>query len=508
MNPSPLRWRESAVARLAHALAGAPQEEWQFAHAQDVEKHVKRLLQEPACSSLAEEERLGLQVAALFHDIDQIQASSGRTSGKEKLRPEALTSILGQMEEFKDSTRLLKLVEDLVSDCEAAFPGFPTTTTEKSSTEPRTTHPDARTRELIDFLREADALAHLEDSYLEESIESWLNAGLPKVQNRSGCIATWMWNDSVIGNLRLTAKRGLLDTQTPSGHAKAVAAYHRVEELVRTQCELANVPYEPEVCGPKMLERAKKEMSAKSFSLEIVEFRPWNQLEGLIRRVPLLGDREIRPYEKANISCSLLAISTLAPLANYVMKDRLEEVKELHLAFMVTHCFGLWDLPGLVRFKYNSESEQVLAPPIVEIHEKRDVRRNNKRYAKGELDYVLIDGLHRAMAAEKNSLRQLRAVVISGVDYPPMAFAKDWGGTKKYKNPPSDAKKREYRYRSLKEFNEEFNKKPFAASMHATEKTYKYYRYRDLSALGSQGRRTFDEYTKKRAPRRSDSAGT
>jgi len=500
MNPNPLRWRESAVARLAHALAGAPHEEWQFAHAQDVEKHVKRLLQEPACSSLAEEERLGLQVAALFHDIGQIQASSERTSGKEKLRPEALTAILGQMEEFKDSTRLLKLVEDLVSDCEAAFPGFPTAIREKSSTKSRTTNPDARTRELIDFLREADALAHLEDSYLEESIESWLNAGLRRVQNRSGCIATWMWNDSVVGNLRLTAKRGLLDTRTPSGHAKAVAAYHRVEELVRTQCELAEEPYEPEVCAPEMLEHSRKEMSRTSFSLEIVRFHPWDELEALVRQVPLLYDRKIRPYEHANLAASLLEIENLAPLSNYVMKDRLEEVEELHHAFMVTFCFSLWDLPGLVRFRYNNKCEQVLAPPVVEIHEKQIARKDTKRFARGQLDHVLIDGLHRAEGAVKNSLHQLRAVVISAVDLPPMAISRDWARTPVYEYPPRDEDKRKYRYESLSEFNKE----PFAHLLGATERTYKDCLYRDLSAIGSEGRRTFEEYKERRAHRRKN----
>ena len=510
MNPSPLRWRESAVARLAHALAGAPHEEWQFAHAQDVEKHVKRLLQEPACSSLAEEERLGLQVAALFHDIGQIQASSERTSGKEKLRPEALTAILGQVEEFKDSTKLLELVKDLVSNCDATLSRFPTVVEQEAPSKSRTTDLNPRTQDLVTLLKEADALAHLEDAYLEASVESWLAAGIPRVRDSDGCLATWMWMDTVVGNLRLTAKRGLLDARTPSGRARAREAYYRFEELVRTQCELANVPYEPEVCGPEMLEQAREKMSEGNFSLEIVEFHPWPRLEKLLRMVPLLHNADILPYEKANMLCSLQEIKSLAPLSSYIMKDRLEEVEELHHAFMVTFCFGLWDLPGLVMFKYNNKAEQVLAPPIVEIHEKAVARKNRELFTKGELDNVLIDGLHRAMAAEKNSLRRLRAVVISSVKYPPMAVAKDWGAAKVYEreDPPKYSDKRDYRYASL----DEFSREPFVSHFHAdkpvTEANYQYYLFRDLSSLGSKGRRTFDEFKERRAPRRSDSAGT
>ena len=503
MNPSSLRWRESVVTRLANALASDSYKERRFAHAQEVEEQVKQLLQDPTCASFAEEERSGLRVAAFLHGVNDIRPSSKHCS-------EAITSILGQMEEFKDSTRLLKLVEDLVSDCEAAFPGFPTAIAEKSSRKPRTTHPDARTRELIDFLREADALAHLEDSYLEESIESWLNAGLPRVLNSGGCLATWVWMDTVVGNLRLTAKRGLLDARTPSGRARAREAYYRVEELVRTQCELANVSYEPEVCGPEMLEQSREKMSEGNFSLEIVEFHPWPRLEKLLRMVPLLHNADILPYEKANMLCSLQEIKSLAPLSSYIMKDRLEEVEELHHAFMVTFCFGLWDLPGLVMFKYNNKAEQVLAPPLVEVHEKAVARKNRELFTKGELDNVLIDGLHRAMAAEKNSLRRLRAVVISSVKYPPMAVAKDWGAAKVYEreDPPKYSDKRDYRYASL----DEFSREPFVSHFHAdkpvTEANYQYYLFRDLSSLGSKGRRTFDEFKERRAPRRSDSAGT
>lgn len=488
MNPSPLRWRETVLEKLAREFASDPCALWRINHARDVEREVSRLLQCPENQMFAEEERLSLQAAALLHEIP---SASG------------IHEISGEIQEFKDSPRLVPLVEKLISNCDTTLHRFPTAVENGAPLKTQTTDLNPKTQEFVAFLKEADALAHLENAYLDISVESWLATGIPRVRNAGGCIATWMWNDSVVGNLRLTAKRGLLDAQTPSGKTKAHKAYYRVEDLVRTQCQLANVFYEEEVCSPEMLELSREKMSKKDFSLEIVRFYPWNQLEDLIRRVPLQGSRKIRPYEKASISCSLSPIKTLSSLSNYVMEDRLKEVEELHHAFMVTFCFGLWDLPGIVEFKYNNESAQVLAPPIVEVHEKSFVRKEPARYVKGKTDYVLIDGLHRAMVAEKNSLCHLRAVVIAGVDYPPMAFAKDWGNAKEYVHPPGDAKKREYRYESL----EQFSKEPFAKNMRATEKTYRYYLYRDLSSLGSEGRRTFDEYTKKRNHRRSDSAG-
>ena len=101
-------------------------------------------------------------------------------------------------------------------------------------------------------LQEADSGIHVLDACIQEAWQEWLRQDVPLFSGNGAPLETWRWMDSVIGNTRLLGKRSILDAHTEGGTFAAQEAYERLEDLIRSKCGIAGIPYEPEVCPPTM----------------------------------------------------------------------------------------------------------------------------------------------------------------------------------------------------------------------------------------------------------------
>lgn len=331
---------------------------------------------------------------------------------------------------------------------------------------------------------------HTADDCVLEALREWEAQAVPLFASGEAPVDSWRWMDCIVGNIRLMGKRALLDTRTSDGRRVATAACARLEDRVRERCDKAGVPYRAETCSPSMREESIARLAGKSFELQIVAFHPWSELENLLRSVPLLYDRSLQPYRSARLQCRSVDLDVLSPMALYVLKNRQDEVLELHDALMVNYGLGIWDLSGLLEFRYNSEDVQTIAPLMVEEYVEKDWPGSSQVMG-------LVDGLHRCMVARSTGLTKVNAVIASDVPFPLVPLPVAWADVHTYdsKVPPEEHMKRRFRYQTLGDFPVSLCR----TSVPITESNFRYFFYRDLGVLGSRGKRDFREFESKRA---------
>jgi len=458
-------------------------------HSKDVDELVLLSLQRMGLSDMPDHERNCVRAAALLHDAGfALRNDNWMPDGLEHVQKgmELAQEILSGISYFNDNPRLIKRVVSLIQHHDVTRYSFPSASYQGSPPIVSTGVQVEATDPLLRVLREADALVHLRVDVLKESMEEWLSAGIPRATTDGGAISGWMWMSSVIGNIRLTAKRAIVDSTSVEGTQLALKGYAEAEQLVQHQCSLADASYEPEVCCPSPRFDSQRNLSNKKCNLEIVRLFSWDMLEQTLRAAPLQGDKSMRPYKNARLSSCVLPIAALTPMSLYVNQTRLSEVLELRDAFMNTFCLELSDLPGLLEYKYNSDKIQRLAPPLVETY--TETARPGHPLLHG-----LVDGLHRCYVARDLGLSKVRAIVVSNVHYPLVPLPASWAEVVACSDKPDV--KRHYRLRTEQDF-------PYACfftTVPVTSDNVQYFFFRDLSALGSKGRRTFDEYSDERA---------
>lgn len=489
-------WRDQILESLSHLFEG---ENGSFlygsGHAQAVEEAVLDILAAPEYNSILDEIDIPLlQCAALLHDIGfahRTESWSVDCFEHVKVGKRLASEILVRNTLFQAYPERIAQVLYLIEHHDDMTYSFPTAARDGRPLLPNRTQQRSRLDASLAILQEADSCVHAAYDCILEASQEWQDRGVPLFASGSAPLETWRWMDSVVGNIRLVAKRAVVDARTQSGGHVAIEAYRRLEDHVKEQCRLAGIPYKVEACPPTMREASIARLADKAFDLQIEAFHARNELEDTLRSAPLLYDRAIRPYSHAKIQFVLVDLDALSPMALYVLRSRLEEVLELHDALMVTYCLGIWDLPGLLEFRYNSEEVQRLAPPVVEEYVETAWPGNPRLMG-------LVDGLHRCIAARDAGLSRVRAVVASDVPYPLMPLPVHWDEVRTYDdyNPPPDHMKRRFRYQALTDF-------PFGSyqtSIPVTEDNFQYFFYRDWSALGSRGKRDFREFESKRAP--------
>lgn len=483
------RWRTQIVDGLSRLFQGEDSALYGPTHALRVEEGALGLVATPEYRAIHNLDITALRCAGLLHDvgfaerdeswavdqIEHVKAGVGLAS-----------QIVAENEAFQGHPERIERVLYLIAHHEDTTRRFPTATRGGMPLPTSSAGAIRPDDPLLPILREADSLVHAGDDCIEESVHEWLGQGIPALATHGVAIATWMWMTSVVGNIRLTAKRAILDAHTAGGTLGAIEAYDRLEKLVRKQCDLAGVGYEAEVCHPSMRQSSVERMAGKSFQLRIVRFYTWDALEQILRSVPLRGDRSVHPYRYATIRGQLVNIDSLSPLSLYVLEGRLDKTLELHDAFMVTYSLNLWALPGLIEFTYNSPEVQKLAPPLVE-------RYVETSYPVHTVVYGLVDGLHRCHVARSLGLPRMRVLVASDVPHPLVALPATWSEVRVCQEPPHP--KRRYRFQSLDDFARAW----FQTSVEVDENNFQYFLFRDLRALGSRGRRSFDEFEDRRA---------
>lgn len=436
----------------------------------------------------SEEDQAVLRTAALLHDVGFANRADDWTADQfEHIQAgQALASqILRQIAFFGDRPERINRVLRLIKYHDDTTYSFPTATLCGSPLLPNAVQHSQPQDRLLTALQEADSLIHANYKCVLEAAKEWQEKLMLPLASDAAPLATWQWMDSIVGNVRLVAKRAILDARTGEGRRAALDSYDYLEAYIQELCRAAGTHYEADACPPSMRDTSVKRMGAKPFDLQILNFHAWSELECTLRAAPLLYDRHTHPYLNANIGLKLLDLDAMTPMALYVLRSRLEEVLELHDALMIAYCVGIWDLPGMLEFRYNSEEVQRLAPPIVEDYV--ETEWPDKPRILG-----LIDGLHRCVAARNAGLSAVRTVVARDVPYPLVPLPADWKQVQVYEGhkPPLEEQKRHYRYTSLSEFPFELCQ----TSNPVTAENYQYFFYRDWNAVGSRGKRDFREF--------------
>lgn len=187
-----------------------------------------------------------------------------------------------------------------------------------------------------------------------------------------------------------------------------------------------------------------------SFSLNSEYLETQSLLEAVRSTQTLDGGIEI--YKNAKINLCQFDPCDLYPTAKYVLLDNLSRIANFYSEF---HPFGV-DILNLTRIVHLPGI--VIGPPIVEISDGVP---------------AIVDGIHRCWFARENGL-PITVVLVENSDpeYPLISFPVTWGDVLVYKTAPTDPKLR----RDLRPTIED-----------KSESLRKY--YRDLSYLGSTGRR-------------------
>lgn len=172
-----------------------------------------------------------------------------------------------------------------------------------------------------------------------------------------------------------------------------------------------------------------------------------------LRRTPLRGREDVRPYAQATLELTApLATDLLAPAQRYVLMPRVREMLALRLA-LLREGVDPFDLNGGLHMRLSSSSGETipLTPPIVEESSEPD----------GRIVLLINDGLHRVYAARTIGA-PISVVLVKDVapEYPYYAYALrgGWSEVAELEELPESFQKKDYRqpenYKALfRDFN-------------------------------------------------------
>lgn len=138
--------------------------------------------------------------------------------------------------------------------------------------------------------------------------------------------------------------------------------------------------------------------------IQSVERFPEDVLIEKLRDVTMLKAPDVKVYEKAFISVETVAVQSLSPPQNYILRSELQKVRHLKWA-LEEHGINIYRLNGFVRLMLEGEEEPMdLLPPIVEESIEQD----------GSVHLIVNDGMHRVYMAMREWVIP-QAVLVRGV---------------------------------------------------------------------------------------------
>lgn len=171
-------------------------------------------------------------------------------------------------------------------------------------------------------------------------------------------------------------------------------------------------------------------MTAPQF--EVAGQTPWDELEGMLREVTLLGQPDTRPYADATISIERFRLSELSSTTKYVQADLLA-VQGIVRASLLPQGYDQLDLREGRLLLNDGENQVRIMPPVVERFE-----------AEGMEKYIL-DGSHRAELArrvgQEEGIEDPEITVVyvrDGITHPPYAHTNPWHEVKVVEQRPKD----------------------------------------------------------------------
>lgn len=487
-------WRDEVVGALYSIYQGEDLTHG-LDHAFEVEKLVIKIAEE---TDLCDHDQniMVLQAAALLHDTGYTRADENWSIGKvEHIRESIIISIeiLSRISPFKEEPSLLQAVCYLIFKHDDTNYSFPIQQNGYSKlSEPHKFEKlfDWSTISCIDseslllmikILREADALLGTGD---EGAIRTWtysLNRSLPPVSNGSP-LSSFAWEESAMGNVRLAAKRALVDAKTHFGRTIATNGYRKTEEFIANICERNGITYESEpgleTGGIDKLETEPNK------ECHVLGYRNWSSLVNTLRCSPLQGDHTLLPYAGANINSRLIPIDNISPLSRYVLRIQTQFHQKIFQSLFNNYALDIFNLSGIIEFNLDGKLIK-LSPPIVEHYQEE----------RGELTgdiFALVDGLHRCYTARKLGLTHIRVVLISDIapQFPLVPLPLHWSDVSIVDEVPPLSKKRKFRFETIQDLMFHFDRYPKVYSnspLPSDKDNAKYYTYRDLSTIGSDG---------------------
>ena len=181
--------------------------------------------------------------------------------------------------------------------------------------------------------------------------------------------------------------------------------------------------------------------------IEILKKISFEELEKMIRDIPMLGDKNIFPYKEAHITLSRFRYDEVNPPQFYIINKNLQTQRELYeaISFYGFDQLNLTNEVAALEIK-NLDTNEIwtLTPPIIELasrtirylpnHEEIDHSNNPVK-----INIQLIcDGLHRvAYSKERDGFFNGIKIVGANQNYPYYAHPNGWEMVKFVEEVPS-----------------------------------------------------------------------
>jgi hypothetical protein len=468
-----------------------------IAHAHDVEADVRQIAAEPDIA-LDSSELFVLRVAALLHDVGYADHQPDWSQDRREHIAASMShaaALLPTLPIFSQHPALLPVVLYLIAYHDDTNYKFPSLVWDGAVMPVKlgafaeqiaafeaslSAEASLRLRLLLSVLREADARAATDTRGAERTYRYSVSRGLP-VFAPGDPLNAWAWEESAVGNIRVAARRLLIDAVSQTGQQQARASYAAAETLVQHLCAQHGVAYTPESvpADPAVVGPLSEPLEDQSF--RIVRYLGWDAVEALLQDVRLNGDKTLKPYAEAQIRARYLRIADLRPSAYYALNSQLDGHRFLHRSLEREYAFSLFDLSGALDY-FVGETLYRMGPPLIETYFEPD---------EGQVVSVIVDGLHRIMLAREMGLEHIWAVEITGIppQFPLVPLPLRWHDVRLMDEVPALEAKRRFRFARLDQFPDI----SALSGVTVDEKTYRYFFYRDLSPLGSPGIRQWSK---------------
>lgn len=457
-------------------------------HALEVEDAVNVIAREPEFEGITIDMPV-LQAASLLHDIGYSKLDSTWSSDRgEHIRHSVniAREMLSHLSPFAEDQFKIDEICYLVLNHDATNFSFPIKTRGGQTFNPtlplgtnegpeRFGNQVEKLQTMLLILKEADSRSGIGKDGERRTLDYSLGRRVSPFAQGSR-LSAWMWEESAVGNVRLSAKRAILDAHTKHGQEIALHGYWEAERVIEGFCKNSGVTYEEEMFGQSY---HPPRPPVKSPEIEFTDYVPWHGLVEIIRRAKLRGDSLLFPYAAATIETQLVDFDRLSPLSHYYLLGQIDFHRRLRDHFLSDYALDLLDLAGIVGFHIaQEEKHDVISPPIVEVYEE------DEGDITGEV-WALVDGIHRCVLARQLGITRLRVVVIRNVPkhLPLVPMPLRWSEVTGVESITNEEGKRKYRFPSLASFPDISG----FSSEKPTERTCPYFFYRDLRDLGSSG---------------------
>ncbi len=401
-----------------------------FAHAQEVDEHVQAM-----CAAgdiqVTRLEELALRVAALMHDVGYTEYSPAWSQDRREHIRASLDFAMDVLRDAPDPNAqgaFATVVGYLIAHHDDTNYKHPSMAWGGGiQSVPLGRHADrlddfeehltAKQRRrrlgvLVGAIREADSLMGTGQAGAVRTFEYSVARGLPVFAPRCP-LSAWCWEESAIGNVRLAAKRALIDAATLAGRRRARQQYEEMERFVAGVCERSQIPYYRETFFTAGADRSEADdvLSPAGFQLE--RYEGWQSPDAL-RAIPLFATRGAPVDANARIEVRPYAVSALTPRVAAVSRAAVERCRGLHACLVRDYALSLFDLTGTVEYWADGSSHRI-APAVV---------ATGCDPATGSATTTIVDGRHRAWLARQLGVEAIWTVSIDAAGgQPPAARA-------------------------------------------------------------------------------------